>query len=642
MIKNSILIGIFLATLAGSALGQDLQQKVTLQGTDKSLEEILEKLSKDYEVSFSYMNNELPGNRFDVDYTNVSMDKLLANLLDSYGYDYTTKSGKIIIYKSALSEKKPIPTQTDSITPDEEDSNLTDLAPEQPEEIIPENKEEAMEASQESFTATNNPNQHITLGEEPLIAPENTVLEEEEEASPTLSNIKIEEEIEEQPIQRFNSGAGVVISYKSGTSEEQVIEYEDPNPLKRIFTPKPDSLMEEQELKKRIGHAGIFYPISTNGSDAKDYENNISFHLFTGHSGGLKGFEFAGIASVVKGNAYGVQFSGVTNLVNGDFKGAQVTGVTNINWYDFEGLQAAGIANISYDRNIGAQLAGIANIARGRESGLQIAGVTNISYGRSKFGQASGIFNSAWSVDGIQVSFIANLSSKQEGLQVAGLYNEAGKISGAQVSGFINKGGEVKGAQVATFLNVAKRVHGVQIALINISEEMYGTPIGLFCLAKRNGYYDFELYYSDDFQANATIKVGAPHFHNIFAFSYETDNKNRWAYGYGFGSQWGRGNVRLNTDLISYYVSEKKFPDGGFRDMELNILNRFRFLPSLHVGDFGVFAGPTFNLMISDYQDSESGEIGSDITPEPLYEKTYTDLGRNVKFWIGYNVGVRF
>src|SRR5690606_24437324 len=117
-------------------------------------------------------------------------------------------------------------------------------------------------------------------------------------------------------------------------------------------------------------------------------------------------------------------------------------------------------------------------------------------------------------------------------------------------------------------------------------------------LVKRNGYYDLEMYYAEDFQANAAIKIGGKRFHNIFAFSYETDNKNRWAYGYGFGSQWGDHGLRLNTDLIGYYVVEQEFPKGAFKDYDLNVLAKFRMLASMHYNDFGVFAGPTFNVMV--------------------------------------------
>ena len=611
MIKNSILTFLLILSLTGYLFGQDLNQSISINATDKSLEEILNLISDKYDVSFSYLNNDLPLNKVDVDFEGISLDHALSNLLDGFGYDHISKSGKIIIKKAT-----PIAEDESKVLP-------TDTIPEEEENPEPEEDSE-------------NPNQNIVLGG---TQPDQI----ETESSPEIEEISTnEQEPEEEyaPVKRYNPGSGVLITYKSGDKKEEVIEYEDPGPIQRLFSQEEDSI-DEESLKTRVAHAGLFYPFSTNGYNAKNYVNNLSFHLISGLSGGLEGFEFAGVASIIKGNADGIQISGIANLVNGSMNGGQFAGITNITWYDFEGVQAAGIANISYDRNLGAQIAGISNISKGAESGFQAAGITNISYGRSRFGQLSGIYNSAWAMNGIQASCLVNNVSRMNGAQVAGLYNQAGKIYGAQVSGFINRVGEIQGAQIAPFLNIAKKVKGVQIGLINISDEMHGTPIGLFCLAKRNGYFDLEVFYSDDFQANMALKVGAPHFHNIFAFSYETDYKNRWAYGYGFGSQWGRGDVRLNTDIISYYVVEDEFPNGGFQDFELNLLSRFRLLPSFHLGDFGIFAGPTLNFMASEHMDPESGVIGSDITPKPLYETTNEFQNINYKLWIGYHVGIR-
>ncbi|HCX24553.1 MAG: hypothetical protein CMB80_14090 [Flammeovirgaceae bacterium] len=619
MIKNSILTFIFSASITIYSFGQDMQRTVTIKAYDKSLEQVLELISDQYDVSFSYMNNELPDNHVDVDFEGISLDHALSNLLEGFGYEHITKSGKVIIKKKVEITETPEVVEQDTIQ----------------EEIDEPILEEAQEVD------PGNPNSHVVLGgqeTEEMDLPESA--NEEPEAIVDLENTQEPEElsIEEQQVSRYQPGSGVVITYKSGNTSEEYSNV-DQGPFKRIFPHEEDSLIEKTPLEKRIAHFGLFYPFSTNGFYAKDYINNISLHLFAGYSGGLEGFEYAGLASIIKGHGRGLQLSGVANLVSGEFTGAQISGITNVTWYDFEGLQLAGITNISYDRNLGAQVSGVANIARGRVSGFQAAGIVNSTYGESRFGQVAGVYNYAWSLNGLQASMVANSTGNIKGLQVSGFLNLANKVEGVQVAGFINDARDVNGAQLAPFLNIAKKVHGVQIGLINISDEMHGTPIGLFCLAKRNGYFDLEVFYSDDFQANANIKIGAPHFHNIFAFSYETDYKNRWAYGYGFGSQWGRGDFRLNTDLVSYYVVEDQFPNGGFRDFELNLLSRFRFLPSFHLGDFGIFAGPTFNMMISEHTDLESGMIGSDITPTPLHE--YTRFGTNWKFWIGYNVGIR-
>ena len=635
-----------MVTLTGVSFGQDLQQSVILKLENKTLDEIFQIISDNYQVSFSYMNNELPSSRVDVDFSGISLDHALSNLLQGFGFEHVSKSGKIIIKKANALPESPLesPGETETLKSSKIPQNRE--ATVEPVDSI---KEEILE---EPMVSTDSLPEEIKPETENIVE---VTKPDSIQAEPTLSNqeiVEVKPTVEDKPVERYNPRSGVIITYKSGDKNpnENVALGNQVGSEDNTYKDSETIIYEEEpedpiELKRSIGHFGVFYPFSTNGYNAKDFVNNISLHLLAGYSGGLEGFEFAGITSIIKGDGKGMQISGVSNIAKGRFTGSQLAGVTNITWYDFEGFQAAGVANISYDRNLGMQVAGVVNVARGRESGFQFAGAVNMTYGTSRFGQVAGLVNSAWEVDGIQASGLVNVSRKQTGLQVAPLYNQTGSIYGAQISGFMNKAGEVKGAQIAPFLNVARKVHGVQIGLINISDEMHGTPIGLFCLAKRNGYYDFEMFYSDDFQANVAIKVGAPHFHNIFAFSYETDNKNRWAYGYGFGSQWGKGTVRLNTDLISYYVVEQELPNGAFRDFQINFLNRFRFLPSLHVGDFGVFAGPTLNFMVSEHMDTESGVLGSDITPKPLWEQTDMSSGThgiNYKLWIGYNVGVRF
>lgn len=610
MIKTSTLITLLLLLTCTLVKAQDLNQIVTIKAENKTLVQVFDQISRDYNISFSYLNNELPDNTVDIEFEGISLDHALTNLLEGFQLRHVVHAGQVIIKKRISTSEEDINPPTPE--PMESPGETSAMPP------VVSSKQETL---QDSALLEPQSEVEVSIAEADTLVKPGPVQQEQLVPIDTsdLANTA------EHDFNRSSAGSSIFVTLANG-------------PMDTDFT---DTVAVTNDLQPRIAHFGLFYPFSSNGYSAGNYSNNFSMHLLAGYSGGLEGFEFSGVANIVNGDAKGFQFGGVLNLTKGHYTGAQISGVTNITWYDFQGLQVAGVANVSYDRNLGFQLAGVSNISKGRESGFQLAGVTNISYGKSRFGQVAGVVNSGWEVHGVQAAGVVNVSTKQYGVQLSPFLNKAGIIYGGQISGFINNAKEVKGVQIAPFLNVAKKVYGAQIGIINISDEMYGTPIGLFCLAKQNGYFDLELYYSDDFQANAAIKIGAPHFHNIFAFSYETDNKNRWAYGYGFGSQWGKGGVRLNTDLVTYYVVEQEFPDGAFRDFEFNMLSRFRFLPSLHVGDFGVFAGPTVNVMFSDHYDEENGIYGSDITPSPLYENV-DSFGRSFKFWIGYNVGVRF
>jgi hypothetical protein len=66
------------------------------------------------------------------------------------------------------------------------------------------------------------------------------------------------------------------------------------------------------------------------------------------------------------------------------------------------------------------------------------------------------------------------------------------------------------------------------------------------------------------------------------------------------------------------------------------------------VGKLHVFAGPTLNTMVSQHYDKTQGVYGSQIAFHPYFDKTEIihreekQYPTNVKFWIGFNAGIRF
>lgn len=396
-----------------------------------------------------------------------------------------------------------------------------------------------------------------------------------------------------------------------------------------------------KESKVKPYYFGIIYPFSTNGVEAAEYINNFSLHLFGGLSKGVNGFEASGLGNLTLGDVEGVQFAGWANIVEEDVYGGQFAGIVNMAGAQFEGIQIAGTANVVLGDYKGVQASGIVNVVGSNVDGFQIAGVVNVAEGNVSKGQVSGFVNIAKKITGPQIAGFGNVQEGNgSGPQVSGFFNVAEKLNGPQIAGFINVAKEVKGIQAAGFINVAKKVKGMQLGVINIADSLDGIPIGILSFVK-NGYFDLELFYSDDFHGNAVIKIGAQKFHNLFGFSYEADYKNRWAYGYGIGSQWGKRTLRLNTDLMAYHVIEQKYPDGAFNDFGLNLLSKLRLLASVHFGNFGIFAGPVYNVMLSKHIDPDTGTIGSDIGSHAFFDETYNGI-TNLKMWLGFNVGLRF
>jgi hypothetical protein len=195
-------------------------------------------------------------------------------------------------------------------------------------------------------------------------------------------------------------------------------------------------------------------------------------------------------------------------------------------------------------------------------------------------------------------------------------------------------------------LNRARHVSGVQIGLINIADSLSGVPIGLINIVKKNGYRRLEAYHADDFFANLTYKIGVPHFYNMLALGVERGGAQRWGYGAGFGAEWTLAKaLRLNTDLLSYYVVEESyesFPEGLFENYQLNLLNKFRLLATLQLGRrLALFGGPVYNVFVSEHEEPGDSRVGSRLVTDTFYDHTSSD-GVNVKMWIGFNAGIRF
>ncbi|MGV3586134.1 MAG: FecR domain-containing protein [Adhaeribacter sp.] len=250
-------------------------------------------------------------------------------------------------------------------------------------------------------------------------------------------------------------------------------------------------------------------------------------------------------------------------------------------------------------------------------------------------------------VNGAQFSGLMNIvQNKPEHKDLAFARNGGSAVKGAQFAGFMNiANGEVKGGQFAGFMNIARNVKGSQIGVFNIADSISGVPIGIFNFVKHGGYKRAEFYMADDFDANFTYKLGVQKFYSMIALAAELENEKRWAYGFGFGAEWPISKLlKLNTDLISYNVIEESyenFPDGFLEADQLNLLNKFRLLGTLQLAKhLALFGGPTYNVMVSQYEAPGSDKIGSGLVSKTIYDHTAGIT--NVKMWIGFNAGLRF
>lgn len=156
---------------------------------------------------------------------------------------------------------------------------------------------------------------------------------------------------------------------------------------------------------------GVFYPISTNGREARQYVNGLSLNLLVGVSGGETGVAAAGFSNVIMGNTSCVAVAGFSNHISGNARGVQAAGFLNVIKGNATGVQAAGFINFTGGKG-GVGVAGFGNVVRGDSSGVQAAGFINVAH--NVHSQVAGFINVAKKVSGVQIAGLINIADSSE------------------------------------------------------------------------------------------------------------------------------------------------------------------------------------------------------------------------------------
>ncbi len=348
-----------------------------------------------------------------------------------------------------------------------------------------------------------------------------------------------------------------------------------------------------------------------------------------------KGIQVAGLANVAGHAFHGIQYSNLANVVQGNAGGIQASGLANVVQGDFFGIQGAGLANVIEDEASGIQVSGVANVVQGGFHGIQGSGFANVIendlYGVQAAGFASVIEGY---ITGIQASGFANIiEGKAYGIQGAGFANviEDG-LYGFQAAGIANVSDTIPlGVQISGFANYAETVEkGVQIAPLNVSEENRGLPLGLVsCVEGVKGAID--LWVSEAKFVNAGIRSGTEYFHNLLFAGAQMGYPSRWSVGWGVGSR----KEITDTTYLEIDANVQHINEDEFWTSEQNMLGKFRVAGRWSLNDdITLFAGPTYNYLISEVSD------GSDYASWSLSEKG--SAGDWERSWIGLDIGMRF
>ena len=383
---------------------------------------------------------------------------------------------------------------------------------------------------------------------------------------------------------------------------------------------------EKIEERQRLIQITFISPLGTNGTQSPIITNKISLNLLMGISGGVNGFELAGLHNTTKGDVRGFQAAGLGSVNTGITKGFQFSGLYNVDLGLTTGLQVAGISNVIHGPSKGAHFSGISNYVTNESWAFQAGGIANVSPEGNH---------------GMQVAGITNINGKEgEGSQIAGIanvnYGEPSTFQAAGIANISTKG--IKGAQIAGILNYAGKLNGFQLALINVADTLEkGVPLGLISVVK-GGYYAFEIEANDAFWINATYKMGVPKLYNIWTVGFQhQDGNEMWGVGLGLGSLLPVGvNWGFNLDLTATHINENEW-----WTEDLNLLNRFKINAWVDLGPLKVYGGPSLNVYVTNLVNAEGIPGGNLINPEMSFIDKTNGETRTIVY-PGFNFGIRF
>ena len=394
----------FFAALLAYSQSNPLEKRATLQVQNVPLEQVLDAITKQTGVRFSY-NSQLinPKTKVTINAQNKTIKEILPKIVPS-SISFKKVGEHIIFY---MDNGKRNDTCLYSVSVAEDTTNIV-------KDTLSLTKEEEMKAQIAGLMLA------VATASAPVAA-------QDTQKTDLVQNVKIQED-------------GV-------KGIEKIKEVE--------------KIQEVEEIKCKAAQLTFFYPVGTGWVKSIEKCYYLSVNILGGVTGQTKGFEAGGLFNINKYGAKGAQFAGIFNLTaacNPEIHSAnaQFAGIFN-HTQKGRSVQFAGIFNngdVAY-----FQVGGILNIAK--ESGAQFAGIFN--YGDTAYFQAAGIMNSAKKAI-CQMAGIANIA-KESVCQMAGIANVAQK-SVCQIAGIVNVTKE--GRFQMGLINVRDTADGVSLGLINI------------------------------------------------------------------------------------------------------------------------------------------------------------------------------
>lgn len=605
------IITIILTTSFYAARSQDnpLEQQITIEANNVTIEELLEEISEKATIEFSYNPDLIQAHRrIDLSVESKTVRAVLNEIFDR-DFTYKVRGNYVIITKAEVTSEDRSEAKTKTVS-----GYVLDL---ETKKGIPEVS--IFTASGENIISEADGGFKIKLQQK-----DDATIELRKSGYQSLSYNHDPSWIDRLEI-LMTAEKSLIVTMDRDSSLVEYLPQDEPQIVHTIFPISTDFQVHQENIPDTLYKPVSFslYPgISTYG----DLSGNIIFNFtmnFVGYNRGINGVELAALSNINRDDVTGVQLAGLSNYTGGNVSGVQGAGIFNTLGGDFDGVQMAGITNYN----------------RGKTTGIQLAGVTNHTWGKSKGVQMSGIFNQADTLKGIQMTSVWNMSGYQHGLQISGVGNMVKKINGWQVAGVFNGAEEVDGVQISGLVNYGKKVKGSQIGIINIADSLSGIPIGLFNYVS-NGYRRFGYFADEILPVNIELKTGVNKFYTMLTAGVQSEiideDDALFSYGVGFGSS-ASITEALSFDLnVSHHTLTKK----GFTDNTSNIIKGYLGLELKLFGRLSLAAGGTYNAFYFDRELLDDPDF--DQLRGSYLLDTSNDNDTTVwRSWIGYRLGVR-
>lgn len=193
------------------------------------------------------------------------------------------------------------------------------------------------------------------------------------------------------------------------------------------------------------------------------------------------------------------------------------------------------------------------------------------------------------------------------GVQLAGAGNVVtGNVHGAQIAGAANVAtGTVTGVQLAGLVNVAGRVRGLQLGVVNVARSS-DVSIGLFSYLQEGRTHVDAWVAAESGIAAVALKHGGAYWHSLYGVGGKLTIGEAGGADFvgvlGYGVH-GTPHRRLSVDVDGLYHFIHRFDDDDHlaHQFQLRALLGFRLTRAV-----AVFAGPSFNVMLAESDESFS------------------------------------